>query len=85
VEDVNIAEDSRAGEIRYHRHEIAVMPQLRPLVRTQILWHEAIHVLLHQAGQREHEEALVDLMAYGIMQVLRDNPDLVKETLYDVA
>lgn len=42
--------------------------------RCQILWHEILHGIRNHAGlQIEDEEAVVDMFAKGIYQVLQDN------------
>ncbi len=41
------------------------------------LWHEILHGILNGAAQtEEHNEAHIDALAHGIIQVLRDNPQL---------
>ena len=47
--------------------------------RYAILWHEIVHGILIHAGMDEivDEERLVSALGYGIVQVLRDNPDLI--------
>ena len=37
------------------------------------LWHEVLHSLLAQAGNREHNEEQIEALGYGIVQVLKDN------------
>lgn len=42
--------------------------------RCQILWHEILHGIREHAGlEIEDEEAVVDMFAKGIYQVLQDN------------
>lgn len=47
------------------------------------LWHEALHGVLHQAGvaDDEHPESIIVAISHGIVQMLRDNPELVSFTL----
>ncbi len=40
-----------------------------------VLWHEIIHGILYMGGREETEE-LIDVLAAGVMGVLRDNPEL---------
>ena len=42
--------------------------------RCQVLWHEILHGIREQNGMMiENEEAVVDMFAKGIYQVLQDN------------
>lgn len=42
--------------------------------RCQVLWHEILHGIREQNGMTvENEEAVVDMFARGIYQVLQDN------------
>lgn len=42
--------------------------------RCQILWHEILHGIAEHAGMEiENEEAVVDMFAKGVYQVLQDN------------
>lgn len=36
-------------------------------------WHEAIHGMLKNAGQNEHDEIIVDAIANGLYAFFRDN------------
>lgn len=66
------------GQVNYGECEIRVEAQNDPQQRRQTLWHEVVHVLLTQAGlvKDAKREGLVDPLAYGLMQVVRDNPGL---------
>jgi hypothetical protein len=77
--DNRLIDNNRAGEIRLMRAEIAVLPDAAPELLPQTLWHETLHGILHQSGQECDEDA-IDVLAYGIVQVLRDNPALVELT-----
>jgi hypothetical protein len=37
------------------------------------LWHEMFHAILLQGGFREHDERLLDILAYGVVRLLQDN------------
>ena len=48
-----------------------------PQRQHQTLWHEVLHAILHSAGIREgHDEQQIEALSHGIVQVLRDNPEL---------
>jgi len=49
---------------------------MKPSIRRVTLWHEIVHGILYAAGQTDHDEVLTDAIAHGIVQVLRDNPEL---------
>lgn len=69
------------GNISYARSEIRLGAELEWQAKRQTLWHEIIHGLMTQGHIEtgEAEEQMVDVLAYGIVQVLRDNPELVKD------
>ena len=48
--------------------------------RKQTLLHEIVHEILIQAGQNlgDRTEGVVDAVAFGWYQVMRDNPQLVR-------
>jgi len=68
------------GEVKYGLCEISVEARNDPQQVRQTMWHEIIHILLTQAGLSKDakREELVDPLAYGLMQVIRDNPALCR-------
>lgn len=85
VDDVDLNLEGASGQIRYLKDEIALMPNLAPQAKLFVLWHEMVHGILTLAGTDDHDEQTVNKLAHGIIQVLKDNPDLVAITLEDVA
>jgi len=81
ISDVNLNLEGASGQIRYLKDEIALMPNLAPQAQCFVLWHEIAHGILMAAGVEEHDEQTINVLAHGIIQVLRDNPDLVMTTL----
>jgi hypothetical protein len=63
------------------RIEAALLEQVK---RTTIL-HEVLHVVADHIGRPEvaADEGLVNALAHGMLQVLRDNPGLAKRLLED--
>lgn len=45
------------------------------------IWHEALHGMMNQAGIEDHPERLIRMLGYGLVQLIRDNPALVKATI----
>jgi len=65
-----------SGHIKYDASEILVEGDMEPQAQRQVVWHEVIHGILTQAGYTDHDEKMIDILAYGVMQVVRDNPIL---------
>jgi hypothetical protein len=60
------------------RLSLAADPELRPFV----LFHEVLHACVTVSGGDSHqEEALVAGLSHVLLQVLRENPDLVRYLL----
>jgi hypothetical protein len=70
------AYEKLSGHIRYTDSEILLENNMESQAKRQILWHEILHGILTQAGYSDHDEKMIDIIAYGVMQVLRDNPAL---------
>jgi len=61
------------GDIKYSRSRIRIVDKLGPQARRITLWHEILHGILTQGGIDKHSEREIDLIAHGIVEVLRDN------------
>ena len=66
------------GEILHQISTIRLEMGTSPQFRRMILWHEIVHAILTQAGYHDHDEQMMEVLASGIMQVLRDNPWLIE-------
>ena len=62
-----------SGHIKYGSSEILLDNELDAYSTRQVLWHEVLHGILTHAGISGEDEKLVDLLSYGIIQVLEDN------------
>ena len=49
--------------------------------RVQVLMHEIIHGILNQGGFQDHNEEFVECLSFGLIPLIRDNPDLIKAIL----
>lgn len=80
VEKEGLSSDGQTiyGQVNYGECEILVEARNDLQQRRQTVWHEVMHVLLTQAGlvKDAKREELIDPLAYGLMQVVRDNPGL---------
>lgn len=85
VDDLHFVNDegrkaSLHGDIRWGESDIRVSNDNSEQVKICTLWHEAVHGILHNAGQ-EHMEEVVIALGYGLVQLIRDNPALIEYTL----
>jgi Zn-dependent peptidase ImmA (M78 family) len=67
------------GQIDHGWAEILIKKNMDKQIQVQTILHEILHAIEAQSG-RPHElkEPMVDALAFGIYQALRDNPQLVK-------
>lgn len=77
VEELASAHGLLYGDIDYGRCRIRVAAESDPQIKRVTLWHEILHGILNGAAiTADHNEQHIDALAHGIVQVLRDNPDL---------
>lgn len=76
-EDLNDNHKQLYGWIKFNTMEILLDTDLGPQARYTVLWHEIVHGILNHAGIEDKDERMVCALGYGIVQVLRDNPDLL--------
>lgn len=63
------------GEVKWQRCTVRIEADCVAQQQRQTMWHEVIHILLEQSGRTalSQNDEVVDSLAYGIMQVIRDN------------
>lgn len=68
------------GCVTYNVQEIEVVDGMPVEVERTVLLHEIMHAAFKGQGQHEyqHDEALLEAIAHGVVQIMRDNPELVK-------
>lgn len=69
------------GHIRLADSELRVANDQSADIKVVTLWHEILHGILYNAGQSEQPEPLIEAFSFGIVQLLRDNPDLIMATV----
>ena len=77
----NLQDDGRPldGQIDHGLAKISIKSNMDDQIRVQTLLHEIIHAIETQTGRRrELKEPMIDALAFGIYQVMRDNPHLVR-------
>ena len=66
------------GRVRELTQEIQLCAENGPDIQRVTLIHEALHAILYAAGiAGDHDERVIDALAYGLVSLLRDNPALV--------
>ena len=66
------------GNILYNPCLIRVEAESDEQIQAVTVLHEILHGILMQAGRDEHEEKDVEVLAYGLFDVLRSNPTLLE-------
>jgi hypothetical protein len=70
------------GHIVWASAEIRIASDQTDDMKVCTLWHEALHGILQNAGQDDHPEALIIALGYGIVALLRENPQLAELTIH---
>lgn len=78
VERVPSVDDSsdgglKVGQIRFAEARIVILDRLPDDRALVTLWHELVHGLFEVAGQDNDDEGLVDALAYGLVDLFRNN------------
>lgn len=66
------------GEVDHVDQIIKIDAGLKPQRKAETIMHEVLHCLFHALGENEahDDERLVRALSCGLVQVLRDNPEL---------
>ena len=64
------------GQIFYERGTLKVLKDIKEDVKRTVLLHEIIHGVFDNAGMRDHDERVIDVLSHGLVMVLMDNPDV---------
>jgi hypothetical protein len=82
VHDLHRADQKLDGHIQHGQAKISLDADLNHQAMVQTLLHETVHAVLTQMGSRlAAQEGFVDALAFGIYQLMRDNPALAREML----
>lgn len=71
------------GRCTNHLRDIQLEKKMPEATKFSVLWHEAIHAVLLNAGNKDHAEELIEQLEAGVVQLLRDNPYLRGEHLFE--
>src|SRR5574337_721701 len=79
IREVDHIEDQKyAGMIYYTENLIEINKTTAEQHKPITVIHEIIHAIMHQAGYQEHDESVIEALSYGLLQTLRENPELLK-------
>ncbi len=84
VEDLRSREDDGVklnGDIVYDSAEMRIEQAMADDVKLATIWHEVVHGLLDQAGYAVHPEQMIIALGYGLLRLVRENPDLMAKTM----
>ena len=79
VKELESAKGKRLdGYVTFRPYLIQLDSELGSQGERVVLWHEILHAVIEQTGRstKKGEEQLLNVLAYGITQVLQDNPML---------
>ncbi len=82
--ELSIAADA-CGRISVNVSRIEVEPSMSQQHQAQTILHEIVHgiIRISRLGDAlqnsDDEDRFVDGLAYGLLQVIRDNPELIRE------
>lgn len=78
VDDID--DGARSADVTYHTAEIRLANGATPHMQRVILLHEIVHGMFEVEGHDEYraDENLTKAVSYGMVYLLRHNPDLVK-------
>ena len=82
LECPEILGENYAGQVNHNLSVIKLCPMIDRQCRMNTLLHEIVHAIIHVSGTRDEEltkERVADLMAFGFMSLVRDNPGLIRE------
>lgn len=82
LEESELDGDACDGLMDYAQAKISISNKQDDQIKVQTLLHEILHGIMHQAGYIDHDEGVINTLSYGLIQVIRDNPELYTEITY---
>jgi Zn-dependent peptidase ImmA (M78 family) len=73
-----------SGYLNLDKEEIFLEKKLTPTMTSVVLMHEILHAILYRGGvvdQDEKIETMIEILSYGIIEVLKKNPKFVSYIL----
>lgn len=66
------------GQIDFDELIIHMDKSLKKELNKVILIHECIHGILNNAGQEDHDEQYINIISYGIMDLIKNNKSFIR-------
>ena len=82
--ELSISENA-CGKISVNLSRIEIEPSMSQQRQAQTMLHEIVHGIIRTSRlgdvlqNSDDEERFIDGLAFGMLQVIRDNPDLIRE------
>ena len=70
--------ESAKGLTRYSDREISIEPEMHEEDKKAVMLHEIMHCILYSGGFHDHDEQMVEVLAYGFLNTIRGNKDLIR-------
>lgn len=82
---ITVNDQNADGAVTYNSALIEVVNGMPIEVERVVVMHEVIHAMFKGQGQNDyrHDEDLIEAVAHGVIQVIRDNPQLLSYLLLD--
>ncbi len=81
VQDLHIGEgDERKdlhGQIWQDKQQIDVNADQTDVMQAASVLHESLHGILNHAGHEDHSEQMIIALGFGLVDFIRDNPELI--------
>ena len=71
-------DDGFVGRADHIGRQIRIDSTMHPEEKKSVMLHEIVHSILTQAGYRDHDEKMADVLANGFLNIIRGNKDLIK-------
>ena len=80
IQDGTLDDVGLHGRTSFAKAQISIASGMNDAYSQHVLWHELVHVIMTHAGipNEQQSESLIDTIAFGVLQVLVDNPGIVE-------
>ncbi len=76
-DDLRNGEVELTGQIYYAGCDISIRAGIPDQFARVVLPHEVLHGIMQQSGLDEHPEGFIDAVAFGLLELARNNPQFL--------